>query len=282
MKSLLGYVSPTSIQEAAAFLETNPGARIISGGSDLVVKWKNGMLPDLTHFVDIGTLRLDRIEMVSSLVRIGSACTMASIASDDRIKSRFPALAAAALVVGAPQIRNMATLGGNVANASPAGDTIPALMSLDALVVLHGTKGERRVEIASFFTGVGKTVMERGEIITAFELMDRPTKGMFLKLGERRAHAISKVSAAVSTWTLPGNRPEWRVALGAVAPTVIRARRAEALLDGHSGHLVSETLERVKVLVAEDAKPIDDVRSQATYRRKMTAVLVERIISRIS
>ncbi|MBF0502846.1 MAG: xanthine dehydrogenase family protein subunit M [Candidatus Riflebacteria bacterium] len=282
MKSYLGFIRPTSITETIAFLNTHPGARIVSGGTDFIVKWKNGLMPDVTHLVDLGALSLDRIEISNGTVSIGSTCTMAAIAADTRLTDRFPALVEAGLHVGAPQIRNMATLGGNIANASPSGDTIPALMSLDASIVLSGPDGERRIEIAVFFTGPGKTVMKRGELITSIELADRKTRGTFLKLGERRAHAISKVSAAVSTWAVSGARPIWRVALGAVAPTVIRARRAETLLEGNSGKLDADTLERVKVLVSEDAKPIDDIRSQAAYRRRMTGVLVSRAVAAIS
>lgn len=281
MTKQLHFARPLSVSEATTLLANHPTARIIAGGTDLLVKWKNGILPDLTHLVDLGNLKLTSIAQEGDHIAIGSGCTMSQIAEHPLVKKKFPALVTAALQVGALQIRNLATLGGNVANASPAGDTIPALLTLEAQVRLAGIKGVRLVPLAKFFTGPGKTEMEAGDLIEAFLIPDRETKGTFFKLGERRAHAISKVSLALSSWAMPGSRIAWRIALGAVAPTVIRARRAETLLEGASESLTEKIIEQACQLVCEEATPISDIRSEKEYRKKMVGVLLKRALEKL-
>jgi len=232
--SSIGFFRPQTIAQASEFLTANPGAKIFAGGTDFIVKMKNGLFPNLTHIVDIGNLGLDKIQIKAGKVIIGSGCTMTQIAENSAIKERFPVLVAAALQVGALQIINLATIGGNVGNASPAGYTIPPLFALDANVIVAQGKKSRKIKIDEFFTGPGKTLLSAGEIIQAFDIPDQTTKGVFLKLGERLAHAISKVSLTLSYWKMKSGRRAFRIALGAVAPTVVRARRAEALLEAQS------------------------------------------------
>lgn len=282
MEPTVSFYRPASIREASELLVKHPQTRIVCGGSDLVVKWKNGLLKNLDGLVDLGLLSLNKIECRDGSWHIGSGATMTQVATHPAIMERFPALVSAVLQVGALQIRNLATLGGNVANASPAGDSIPALFSLDAEVVLVSASGERRVPISSFFTGPGKHVMNPGEIITAFVLPDRKTRGVFAKLGERRAHAISKVSLAVSAWKKEDGTYTWRVAYGAVAPTVIRASKVEQMLDSTPAAEISTRMPAIMETVAGEARPIDDIRSTRDYRARMVPVLLKRALEKLT
>jgi CO/xanthine dehydrogenase FAD-binding subunit len=273
------FFQPKSVAEATDFLAGHPRARMIAGGTDLIVKQRNGMLPGLTHLVDLNRLPLKYIEFSGGHCRIGSLCTMTQIVEHPELGRKFPTLTKAAVQVGALQIRNQATIGGNTANASPAGDTIPALLSLAADIVLTGPNGTRTLALENFFTGPGKTVMETGELIEAFLLPDRTTIGSFRKLGERRAHAISKVSLALAI-VRPGPEgiPIVRIAMGAVAPTVIRCRRAETLLEGAKCFPEAALIQQAQDLVSDDARPIDDIRSTAAYRKQMAGVLFKRCL----
>ena len=182
-------------------------------------------------------------------------------------------------MVGGPQIRNRGTLGGNLANASPAADTVPPLYAADAVVETVSVSSRREVPVAEFFTGPRESVLARDELITGVKVpFRRGVRGAFLRLGQRQAQAISKVSVAVAM-TFRDGRPDWvRVALGSVAPTVIRATEAEkALLGG--GH---EGLLRAREAVKEEVKPIDDLRSSREYRREMAAVLLERAVRKVA
>ncbi|RCK81000.1 MAG: Xanthine dehydrogenase, FAD binding subunit [Candidatus Ozemobacter sibiricus] len=281
MDSLARVHFPATLSEAAAILRARPGARLIAGGTDLLVKHRNGLLPEVTDFIDVTGLGLHEIVLADGQVRIGSGCTMTAVAGHPLVRERFPALVQGAMQVGAFQIRNAATLGGNVGNASPAGDSIPPLVSLDAVALLFGPDGRRTVPLAEFFTGPGKTVLQPGELIEAFLLPDRRTAGAFLKLGERRAHAISKVSLAFSCWESAPGRREVRIALGAVAPTVIRCRKAEELLSAAPWPPPAELVDKARALVVEAARPIDDLRSQKEYRRRMTGVLFQRALEQV-
>ncbi|HOT29652.1 MAG TPA: xanthine dehydrogenase family protein subunit M [Candidatus Ozemobacteraceae bacterium] len=276
--SPIRYHRPADAAAASALLAENAGALVVAGGTDLIVKWKNGLLPGLTDLVDLGALSLNRISAEGGKLRIGSSCTMEQIRNNPLVLGRFPTLVSAVGQIGALQIRHAATLGGNVANASPAGDSIPALMVLEAAVVLGGPNGRRTVAIGDFFTGPGKTVMQKGEFIEAFELPDRVTKGCFLKLGERLAHAISKVSLALATWDGPGGKRTVRIAMGAVAPKVIRATAAEQLLESQAWPLPAELLDKAAQAASDAATPIDDIRSVKGYRKKMAGVLLAKAV----
>jgi len=252
----------------------------VNGGTDLIVKIRNGLYPNLKGIVDISSLPLNSISKTDKHLIIGSGCTMSQIILDPMVKKYFPVLVNAASTVGALQIRNSATIGGNVANASPAGDTIPALFSLEAEVLIANAKDSRTVAINEFFTGPGKTVMQPGELIEAFKIPLRQTSGAFLKLGERRAHAISKINMAISTWN--DGSPHYRIAMGSVAPTVLRCQEAETLLEKSAHPLKSETILQAARLAEETAKPISDVRSTMTYRKKMAGVLLKRGLEKIT
>ncbi|MDD2999458.1 MAG: xanthine dehydrogenase family protein subunit M [Candidatus Riflebacteria bacterium] len=271
----INFYKPTTIKEAVDLLQ-NQNYLAIAGGTDLVVKIRNGLFPGIRALVDLGALPLKTIKQENGKLIIGSGCTMSQIISDPLVKEYFPVLTKAASTVGAVQIRNAATIGGNIANASPAGDTIPALYSLEAVVIITGGQGQRQVPIDKFFTGPGKSVLRTGEIIEAFSLPLRKTSGSFLKLGERRAHAISKINMAVSTWN--DGKNHFRVAMGSVAPTVLRCEKAEAVLEGAGLPLTEEILEQAAEIAMSTASPISDIRSTGSYRKRMAGVLAKRAL----
>lgn len=274
----LQFIRPASVQAACEALK-NPGFMPVAGGSDLVVKIRNGLYPNLEGIVDIGDLApLNLIRTDENRVIIGSGCTMNQIINDRLMQDYFPALVKAAATVGALQIRNSATIGGNVANASPAGDTIPALYSLEARVLITNGSSTRKVPIDEFFLSPGKTTMQTGEIIEGFTLLLRKTRGEFLKLGERRAHAISKINMAVSTWN--DGRDHWRIAMGSVAPTVLRCREAEEFLESCS-QIDDAAINKAAEMAVNTAKPISDLRSTSAYRKKMAGVLLKRSVTAI-
>lgn len=282
MNNEIKYFKPTSISQACQLLIEEKNSLIIAGGTDLIVKVRNGMLPDLKAFVDVSALQLNKISEENGNLVIGSGCTMTTVTENKLVKENMPTLAKAASTVGALQIRNSATIGGNTANSSPAGDTIPALFSLDALVRIQGINGTREVPIEKFFTGPGKNILEKGEILVEFVIPMRKTRGEFLKLGERKAHAISKINLAITAWKNADGKNGCRIAMGSVAPTVIRVTEAEKLIEEAGLPLSPEKLEQAINFAIEAAKPISDVRSSKAYRKQMAGVLLKRAIKTIS
>lgn len=280
MMNQIKYLKPENLSQACSFLEKEPQSMAIAGGTDLIVKVRNGMYPNLQTFVDISALPLKSIKEAGEYIEIGSGCYMSSVVESPLIQKHFPALAKAASTVGALQIRNLATIGGNSANASPAGDTIPALYSLGALVRIQGPSGSRELPIEDFFTGPGKNALAKGELIEAFLIPRRITRGAFMKLGERKAHAISKINLALSVWQ-EKDRLTCRIAMGSVAPTVIRAPEAEKLIEKSGLPLNDKLLEEAATLAIAAAKPISDVRSTQAYRKQMAGVLLKRALKEI-
>jgi CO/xanthine dehydrogenase FAD-binding subunit len=271
----ISFIKPASIEQAVAALKVQ-GYMAVAGGTDLIVKIRNGLFPDLKGVVDISALPLREITTCGNDLLIGSGCTMSQIIANPMVNKHCAVLVKAASTVGAMQIRNAATLGGNVANASPAGDTIPALLALEARLNLVGPNGRRTVNIETFFTGPGRTIMTAGELIESFALPLRRTSGCFLKLGERRAHAISKINMAVNFWNDGHNN--FRIRQGSVAPTVLRCQKAEELLEKASLPLSEAIINQAAELAVETARPISDVRSTQSYRKKMAGVLLKRAI----
>ena len=275
-----GYYRPRSLEEALEILAQRPGeARPVAGGTDILVKAKDGVVSRDALF-DLGAVpELRGIEERDGHLWIGAGTTHTEMMRSALVARHVPALPAACAVVGGPQIRNRGTLGGNLANASPAADTVPPLFVADALVETVSVSSRREVPVAEFFTSPRASVLARDELITGVKVPLRPgVRGAFLRLGQRQAQAISKVSVAVAM-TFRDGRPDWvRVALGAVAPTVIRAVLTEkALLGG--GY---EGLSRARDAVKDEVKPIDDLRSTREYRREMAAVLLERAVRKVA
>jgi CO/xanthine dehydrogenase FAD-binding subunit len=220
------------------------------------------------RFIDLWPLdELRRIRIQNGALSIGALATHTDIIRSATVRRRLPILAAAASEIGGVQIQNRGTLGGNVVNASPAGDTLPVLAVADATLVLVSAAGERRVPFASFYTGYRETVLRPDEILAAVEIPRITGKQWFRKVGTRAAQAISKVVMAAVRSDSP------RVALGSVAPTVVRLPQTEAALASGA------SIEEARRVLESEIHPIDDLRSTATYRRVVSGNMLEQFWS---
>ncbi len=266
------YHSPETLEEALELLSKYRGeARVLMGGTDLLVKMKMRAL-EPSHIISLRKVReLDYIEFDDRGVRIGAGTRLRTIEKSEEIRERFPALWEAVRVIGSVQIRNMGTIGGNLCNASPAADTAPPLIVYGAEAVIVGPRGERRVRVEEFFKGPGKTVLEPDELLREVFIPYVDDAGsVFLRL-TRTSMDIAKISIAVAAWFRDAEITDCRIALGAVAPTPIRIPRAEEFLRGR--RISMETLDQAGRIVSEDIKPITDARSTAWYRRAVARVL---------
>lgn len=275
---------PASLAEALRWLTTDPSARPIAGGTDLVVQMRSGRRR-IETLVDLGGLALAGIRERDGGIEIGAGTTMDTIAGDTSVRAVCPALAEAAQLVGAWPIQCRATLGGNLANASPAADTAPPLLVADARVVLASSRGQRELPVAELFVGPGATALAADELILAVFVpaWKRPlgrSVDRFVKVGPRREQIISVVSLAARIAVTDGIVAEARLALGSVAPCPVRARATERLLTGRK--ISSELRRRAAETIQEDIAPIDDVRAPATYRRLAVAVLLDRALAEVA
>jgi carbon-monoxide dehydrogenase medium subunit len=276
------YFTPTSLETALQILATyREQARIIAGGTDLIIELERKVrtprvLIDITRIPD-----LDRITRRDGHIHLGPLVTHNQVAGSDLcVKKAYP-LARACWEVGAPQIRNRATVAGNLITASPANDTITPLWALDASVTLTSVRGERTLTFPEFFQGVRKTAMEPDEILTriSFPVLKTTERGTFVKLALRRAQAISVVNVAVIVHLRRGKVAGARIALGSVAPTIVRATYAEEYLRSKS--LDERAIAAAGELAIADARPIDDIRGTAEYRRGMVRVTTMRALRQL-
>jgi carbon-monoxide dehydrogenase medium subunit len=273
------YAAPATVDDAVRLLAEDPNGAVIAGGTDLIPGIRSGSRTP-SRVVDLRLLPLTDIAVEAGQIRIGARVTFTDLLASDVIASEFPALAEAAAEVAGPPIRNRATLGGNLVNASPAADSAPSLLVHDAMVVIVGPDGEREVALTEFFKGPGRTVLGPGEILTEIR-MPRPagpTTSTFLKHGPRNAMAISVVNAAVRvTGDGSGGAAEARIALGSVAPTPIRAEAAERIVVAEG--LGADAVAAASSAAAEASSPIDDIRGTAGYRVQLVEVLVRRLLT---
>ncbi|GAB4214856.1 MAG: hypothetical protein OHK0022_54010 [Roseiflexaceae bacterium] len=274
------YVIPRSLDEALRLLAEQPGqARPVAGGTDLVIEIDRGLRAPTT-LVDLTRLPgLDRIWLGDDgRIHIGALVTHNQVVASPLCVERALPLAQACLEVGAPQIRNRATLAGNLVTASPANDTITPLIALNARVTLASVRGQRTLPLAEFYTGVRRTVLAPDELLTGISLLPLADneRGIYLKLGLRRAQAISVVNVAAVVELAAGRVAEASIALGCVAPTIVRAGAAERALAGRP--LDSEAIMAAAELAEQAARPIDDLRGSAAYRRGMVRSLVARAL----
>lgn len=278
------YITPSSLQETLRLLnEKREKARLVAGATDLMLEIERGVRKGIETIIDITRLPdLDCITLhEDDTIHIGPLVTHNDAAASKLLRERAFPLVSASWQVGAPQIRNRATIAGNLITASPANDTIPPLMALGAWVELASVRGTRRVPLAEFYTGVRKTVLEPDEMLVdiAFPAMKTSQRGTFLKLGLRRAQAISVVNVAVILDLENDTVKSAAITLGAVAPTIIHAPEAEAFLVGRE--LTDEVIARAGELAAQASRPIDDIRGSAAYRRAMVRVLVMRALRQL-
>jgi len=270
----------TSLADALAAMAADPGAHILAGGTDLMVEVNFG------HRSPSALVAIDRVPELRGWsrrgdeLRLGAALTYAEML-DPALAGLVPALAEAARTVGSPQIRNAGTLGGNLGTCSPAGDALPVLAVLDARIEVASSTTQRELSVHDFMVGVKRTALAPGEVIVAARVPVLDGYQGFAKVGVRNAMVISVTSACLAL-----DRPTKtaRLAFGAVGPTVVRPRDAEAWLAGElpwdGSSLPSGLAEELGRRAAAEARPIDDHRSTAAYRRHATAVLTTRLLRR--
>jgi xanthine dehydrogenase iron-sulfur cluster and FAD-binding subunit A len=267
------YVEPATLAEAVELLERHgERARVLAGGTDLIVQMKMERLaPEV--LVSIGRIPgLDGIAPEDGGLLLGTRATIAALRRAAPVVMRYPMLAEACAAFSTTQVQVMGTVGGNLCNGSPASDTAPALIAYGAEVEIIGPEGPRRLPLEAFFLGPGKTALRRGELLTAVHLPPPApgTGGAFLKVS-RVAADIAKVNAAVLLVRDGDRVADARLVFGAVAPTPLRARKAEAVLVGQ--RLGEDVVAEAARIASEEASPIDDVRSTAWYRREAVRVL---------
>ena len=273
---MLGSISnrslfqPRSLADALKMLRDEGPLVPLAGCTDLYVSLNFGTLKD-SRFLNLWRLapRLRAIEMRGGLMSIGALATHTELIRSPLVRRRIPMLALAAREVGGVQIQNRGTLGGNVANASPAGDTLPVLAAADAVVVLRSAGETRRVPFTDFYTGYRQSVRRPVELITGFEIPAIHGRQWFRKVGTRAAQAISKIVMAGVAPSIGAGGPDApRIALGSVAPTVIRATRTEEALAGGA------PIDEAQRILIQEIAPIDDIRSTAEYRRRVASNLL--------
>jgi carbon-monoxide dehydrogenase medium subunit len=281
---------PRSVEETCALLSRHgQDAQMVAGGTDLFVKMKQrrlvpSVLINIKRISGLDQIRYD----ASEGLHIGPLTTIQAIRESVVIGERFPVLSEAAGVLGTEQVRNLGTIGGNLGNASPSAEFAPPLLILDASVRCLGRRGERVVPLDGFFVGPGKSALETDEVITDIQVPNPPDGAqlVYLKHSLRRMD-VAMAAAAVFVLLDGDVCRDVRIALGAVAPTVFRARGAEQALIGKrltGDSRESELLEEVAQVAVGEARPIDDIRGYASYRRKVVAMLVrhglEHVIAR--
>jgi carbon-monoxide dehydrogenase medium subunit len=272
------YLAPKTLTEALQMLADHPQAVPLAGGTDLLVQMKDG------RRAVAALLSLKRVPEVrrfgqNGALMFGAGITLGQIVTDARIRQDYTALACGADLIGSVQIRNMATVGGNLCNAAPSADTAPPLLVLDAQAVIAGLPGERTVPVEQFFLGPGQNVLQPGELLKEIVVpAPAPGSGSYYLRHTPRAWmdiAVVGVAAAV-TLAADDTIAKARLALGAVAPTPIRAGAAEALLTGQT--LSDDLLQAVGDTAAQAARPIDDLRASAEFRRHLVKVLTQRAV----
>lgn len=276
------FAAPPALEEVLEILAADAAARPVAGGTDLVVAARQGRKPLPESIVAIDRIaELGEAGVADGGLVLGGLTTHAWIAASASVRDAWTALADASAIVGSPATRGTGTIGGNLMNASPAAETTAPLVVLDAVVALRAAGGATRaVAVADLATGPGQTVATPGELLTRVTV-PRPAQGSgsaYIRLEYRRAMEIAVVgAAALVTLNGDGTIAAARVALTAVAPTIVRAPDAEAVLVGASGD--AATFRRAGEAAAATARPIDDVRASADYRRAMLVVVVARTLA---
>jgi len=270
--------SPTTLEEAYATIAGGGGWRPIAGGTDLMVQITGEIGPPPERVLDLW--RLDELRSITiddGALAIGALATFTDIRRSELCQEHLPALVAAAATIGAVQIQNRATLGGNVVNASPAGDSLPVLLATDAQFVLGSVSGERVVPAASFWPAYRQTARRPDELLLRVRIpLPLGRQMAFRKVGTRRAQAISKVVMALSWREDGGVWRDVRLGLGSIAATPVRAPQTEHVLEGAAPR--REAADHVAATLAQEIEPIDDVRSTADYRRVVAARVLHRLL----
>ena len=274
--------SPTTLAEVYALLtERGRSIKVIAGGTDLMVLMNAHML-DETEFVDIWRVNeLREITDEGDALRIGALSTYTQLIRSALIQLYVPSLVAASRTIGAIQIQNRGTIGGNVVNASPAGDSLPVLAAYDAEIEIGSVRGTRQVAFNRFYAGYRRTVLEPDELVLALRIpkLKKGERDFFWKVGTRRAQAISKTVMAARAQIANGRIESISIGVGSVAPTVIRVPQTERLLAGAA--LTSDLVDRARQLIAQEVAPITDLRSTEHYRRTVTGNVLVKFLRRL-
>ena len=275
------YLEPKSVLDAVRVLSDYAGrARVLAGGTDLIVQMETGRhQPEAV--VSLSRIpELRSIEERDGELRIGASVTLRQVENHAAVRSHYPALARGASEVGSVQIRNLATLAGNVCNASPSADTAPALLAYDATVEVVGSHGTARVlPVCEFWTGPGRTVLQPGEFVASVRLPAAPEgrRSFYRKLAVRKAMDLAMVGITVCLVPEGDGAREVRIALGAVAPVCLRAHEAEAIIEREGAAGIEAAAARAEAAVS----PIDAQRASAAYRREMVRVLTARALTEL-
>jgi carbon-monoxide dehydrogenase medium subunit len=273
--------TPRNVDECLKLLaERGPETKLVAGGTDLLVQMKNGVVKparviDLSGIADLRVLAPDD----GRGLRVGAAVTARRLELDRAVRARYVSLAESGALVGSVQVRNLATVGGNICNAAPSADMAPPLVALDAEAVIAGLSGRRRVPMASFFTGVRRTVLAPDELLLEFAVPapGPHSGGSYLRHTPRRELDIAVVGVASQVTLTDGICTKARIALAAVAPTPVRATAAERALEGQ--RLTPSLIEQAATLAVEAARPISDQRGSADFRRHLVRVLTRRTLT---
>ena len=275
------YLEPRTVRQAVGMLQRHgEKARVVAGSTDFLVRWRAGFWhPD--YVVNIQHIPgLSRVTYgPRSGLKLGALVSVQELEQHPIIRQHYPALTAAAASFAGVQVRNLATVGGNICNASPSGDTLPAMLAYGAECRLVGPEGSRRVPLEHIFSGPGQTVLTQDELLTEIALLPQParTGSLYIKHSPRGAMDIATVGVASAvTLDRSGECVNARIALGAVAPTPLRAHEAEDMLLGRQ--LNADVLQAAADRAMSLARPIDDVRGTAGYRREMVGVLARRTL----
>jgi len=274
------YLKPTSLGEALSVLDElkEKKTQVLAGGTDLI-PWLRGRVKDVDYLIDLADTGLDHIlfDDDQGQARIGAMVTFTALCEHPEVRRRLPSVAEAALQVGAVQTRNQATIGGNLCSAVPSLDGAPSLLVLGATLRLQTQGSERLIPIEQFFLGPRRTVLQPGEVLTEIVVPLREDfTASFLRMGRRKALTLSIVNVAAGLAMDGQQVSQARIALGAVAPTPIRAYKAEKLLQGRK--MAPELFAEAAAVAATEISPISDLRASADYRRKISVVLVRRAL----
>jgi carbon-monoxide dehydrogenase medium subunit len=257
--------------------------RFLAGGTDLTPRISaernqipRGEKPPL-RIIYLGALGLDKVTDEGEYVTIGACCTLSALLENALVNTKLPALHEALAEMAGVSVRNTATIGGNIMNASPAADSVPALLVLEAECVLRSSSGERRVALSEFFTGPGKTVAKPGEVLVSVAVKPGQGGSSFKKLGRRKAETLSVVNAAAYIEVQDGVCGAARIAVGSAAPTVVRCAEAERVLVGKK--IGGDSIREASALVVKAISPIDDIRSSAWYRGRVAPTMTARALS---
>ena len=278
------YLEPTTIKEAVSLLSKYNGkAKIIAGGTDLMVQIRGkSIAPE--YVIDIGYIPgLDYIKYDAAKgLSIGALTTIRALEKSEEIQQKYPVISAAAVTLGSAAIRNVATIGGNLCNAAPSADNASPLIGLSAQAKITGPDGDRVVALENFFTGPGFTVLKKGELLLEIQVPVPPagTRGAYMKHSRSPVDLAVVGVAVIMTGNGGGTCQDVKIVLGAVAPTPMRAKKAEGILKGQK--IEPSLIEKAAQVASEEAQPITDVRASAAYRTEMVRVFTRRALEQVT